>query len=366
MKVRELFLQGVAVLFCGQQLMYEQVQVEKVVLILCVHLILYLSSQAIHTIKVKKILLSIDLLYLGGLIVYQHPFFMILALLTLVAHWHYVKYPIEKVIWLAVVIGLVLMNGQHVVANWFIYSTLAVSEVYYYLNGIQLEELKKQRTTLMGQISSLGHALEVSKQESKQTAYIAKVSERNQLAQKLHDKIGHLLAGNIMQLEAIKLIIVKDEDKGLELLARVIEGLRGGMEEVRYTLKDLKPAASESGLSQVKEILEDFRVKSGIASELAYKGDLERIGIEIWFVVLENLKETLTNFMKYSKGDRFEVKVEVMHQLIKVSFKDNGVIQSPIQSGLGLRGIEERTLGIGGKLILNTDNGFETIMLIKR
>lgn len=366
MKGRESFLQGLAVLFCGQNVLGGQVSIEQVILLLSIHLIIYLSSQVVHTVAVKKILLSVDMAYLSVLVIGQYPIFMILLILVLLAYWCDISNPMEKVILLVGILGIGFINIQHILVNWFIYSVLTISEICHYWDRSKLEAFNKQRTILMGQISSLGHAVEASKQEKKQTAYITKVSERNQLAQKLHDKIGHLLAGNVMQLEAIKLIIIKDQAKGLELMTRVIESLRGGMEEVRYTLKELKPAASESGLSQVKGILEGFREKSGIVSELIYKGDLERISLDIWFVIQENLKETLTNFMKYSNGDQFEVKIEVLHQLIKVSFKDNGFIKGPIKSGLGLIGIEERTLGVGGKLILNIDNGFETIMLIKR
>lgn len=366
MKRKTLFLQVLAIIFCGQQFMESNISIGSIIPILCVHLILYLLSGMTSRSNLKKLLLFVDVLYLGSLIWIGYSFMFLMVLLTLLDLYMIPRYPIENIVLIIIVGGLSFFSLGELIHNWFIYSLLIMSSIYSYMNEVRLEQLLKEKTMLLGEVSMLGRALEESKQEKKQMAYITKVAERNQLAQKLHDKMGHLLAGNVMQLEVIKLIINKDQSKGLELLEHVIGELRSGMDEIRLTLKALKPATSESGLSRIKEILEDFKEKSGKKSELIYKGDLERIGLDLWRAIEENLGETLTNFMKYSSGDQLKVTIEVMHQVIKVTFKDNGFVKTPIVYGLGLRGIEERTLGVGGKLILNMEKGFETIMLIKR
>ncbi|MEG1296061.1 MAG: histidine kinase [Niameybacter sp.] len=366
MKQRAIFLNGLTALYCGQRLLEADLQVGKIVAILCIHLIFYLSSQMIQNPKVAKTLIIVDLVYLGSLVGVGYILLIVPLVLALMEYSCFKRGWLENVVLIMIGVSMILIGYKEILANWFIYGILIVTSLSTYWDKMKLVQLTKENTELMGKVSNLGRALEHTKKEKREMAYITKVTERNQLAQKLHDKMGHLLAGNVMQLEAIKFILVKDQTKGLELLNRVIEGLRDGMEEIRFTLKDLKPATSENGLTQVKEILEDFKEKSGITSDLLYKGDLASVGLEVWFAIHENLKETLTNFMKYSSANQFEVRIEVMHQVIKVVFKDNGVVKQPVGHGLGLIGIEERTLGIGGKIIVNTENGFETIMLIKR
>lgn len=366
MNPKSLFLQGLTTIYCIQQLLKSNLSINAIVAIICIHLILYLLSVVIQHKKLKKQLLFLDMIYVGCFIWLGHTFMLLMVLLTVVEIIYIKRNLVENVLIIILVGGLSFLGLGEFIHNWFIYSILIISSLYSYIDEVRLERTLREKTELLREVSILSRALEKSKQEKKQITYMTKVTERNQLAQKLHDKIGHLLAGNVMQLEVIKLIIGKEEEKGLKLLESVINELRGGMDEIRLTLKNLKPVASESGLSRIKELLEDFKEKSNIPSDLIYKGDLERIGLDIWIAIEDNLKETLTNFMKYSSGSHFIVHIEVMHQVIKISFRDNGLVEPPIVYGLGLRGIEERTLGVGGRLILNTDKGFETIMLIKR
>lgn len=366
MKSKSLFLQGLTTIFCIQQLLKSHLSIGAIVAIICIHLILYLLSGIIQHKGAKKLLLFLDIIYLGYFILSGYTFMFLMVLLTVVEIIYIKRNLLENVLTIILVGSLSFLGLEEFIHNWFIYSILVISSIYSYIDEVRLEGILREKTELLGEVSTLSRALEKTKQEKKQITYMTKVTERNQLAQKLHDKIGHLLAGNVMQLEVIKLIIGKEQEKGLKLLEGVINELRGGMDEIRLTLKNLKPVASESGLSRIKELLEDFKEKSNIPSDLIYKGDLERIGLDIWVAIEDNLKETLTNFMKYSSGSHFMVHIEVMHQVIKISFKDNGLVEVPIVYGLGLRGIEERTLGVGGRLILNTNKGFETIMLIKR
>ena len=366
MNPKFLFLQALTSIYCIQQFLKSNLSINAIVAIICIHLILYLLSVVIQHKKLKKQLLFLDMIYLGYLIWLDHTFMLLMILLTVVEIIYIKRNLVENILIIILVGGLSVLGLGEFIHNWFIYSILVISSLYSYIDKVRLESTLREKTELLGEVSILSRALEKSKQEKKQITYMTKVTERNQLAQKLHDKIGHLLAGNVMQLEVIKLIIGKEEEKGLKLLENVINELRGGMDEIRLTLKNLKPVASESGLSRIKELLEGFKEKSNIPSNLIYKGDLERIGLDIWVAIEDNLKETLTNFMKYSSGSHFIVHIEVMHQVIKISFRDNGLVERPIVYGLGLRGIEERTLGVGGRLILNTDKGFETIMLIKR
>lgn len=367
MKNSYIFLQLFGSVYCGERLMNAYgFDIYHVVSLMCIHLILYLISVVIAQTPKKEIILGIDLAYLtivllaGNYEIYMLLFLVALEFLNLECH------AVKK----ASVVGLTTLMGViflfTIKDNWFIYSVFLIIGIFIYFNEERLTQLTDTRDTLIEQVSSLNKSLEVLKQEKKQTTYITQITERNKLAQQLHDKVGHLLAGNVMQLEAVKIILPVDEAKGMACIDQIADSLRAGMEEIRYTLKELKPASSESGLSQVKGLLQDFKERTGITPKLVYKGDLESIDLERWHVIGENLKETMTNFIKYSKADIFEVSIEVLNKIIKVRFKDNGHIHKPITKSLGLMGIEERTLGIDGKLIINTENGFETIMLLKR
>ena len=90
---------------------------------------------------------------------------------------------------------------------------------------------------------------------------------------------------------------------------------------------------------------------------VTYTGSLDVISHLQWKIIIDNIKESLTNTLKYSKATMINVKLEVMNRLVKVEVIDNGKGTYSIKKGMGLSGMEERTENAGGKLILDGSNG---------
>ena len=47
------------------------------------------------------------------------------------------------------------------------------------------------------------------------------------------------------------------------------------MEDIRITLKEIKPVAEEVGINEIKVLLEEKLKYSGVTYSFTYKGDLE-------------------------------------------------------------------------------------------
>ncbi|WP_236687231.1 histidine kinase [Geobacillus sp. ZGt-1] len=56
------------------------------------------------------------------------------------------------------------------------------------------------------------------------------MEERNRLSQRIHDQIGHSLAGALIQMEAAKRLMDGDRDKAKQLLENAIHISKEGME----------------------------------------------------------------------------------------------------------------------------------------
>ncbi|WP_051623682.1 sensor histidine kinase [Clostridium hydrogeniformans] len=201
---------------------------------------------------------------------------------------------------------------------------------------------------------------------NRQIYYTSKLEERNKIAQNLHDKLGHTISGSLMQLEAINILIDKDKDKAKEMLKVITGVLREGMDDIRGTLRDLKPNKEEVGFNRAKLMLEEFSYKSQIKTTLSYTGDLQVIDYDIWNVVIENLREILTNTMKYSKATNLGCRIVILNKLIKIEIKDNGIGTKAFKKGVGIMGIEERVATLNGKVIFHGSDGFSTVMLFER
>ena len=69
-----------------------------------------------------------------------------------------------------------------------------------------LYTLKKANERLRDKNDELIYRLNASSEYETQIRYLSQLEERNSLAQKIHDRVGHTIAGSIIQLEAAGLI----------------------------------------------------------------------------------------------------------------------------------------------------------------
>lgn len=198
-----------------------------------------------------------------------------------------------------------------------------------------------------------------------QALYTKDLEIRNELAGKVHDRVGHTIAGSIMQLEACKIVLNSgDKEKTCNMINNTIGVLRSGMNEIRKTLREIRPLDEQIGINKVKLLLEEKVQDTGFNFSLDYKGDMEKIDKEQWMFILDFIMETSTNTLKYSKGNHIGVKIEAFNKMCKTQISDNGVGCKYIKKGIGLKSIEENALKLGGNILINSNEGFEVILLI--
>ncbi len=331
-----------------------------------VHLILYLMMRLRSQGGLKCFLYVLDIMLLAGAAFFVNSGFWIMAAAVNAEFTSRYKQEVmlltTSVLLVFLIIlqpGLIIEQGTLLVLVIIVLGTLSKYEEK--INGF-----KKTNEQLRDKLNKANRKIEYVQKEVSQIEEATKIQERNILVQKLHDKIGHTLAANIMQLEAAKIILHTSQEDALKMLEGTIQNLRSGMDDIRGTLREIKPEQSELGINQIKYILDELSRNSLVETEFSFEGDLSAISLNVWHVIAQNLRETVTNLLKYSKADRLRVKIEVFHKIIKVQFKDNGEPQAYFEKGLGLMGIEERTQSINGRLVINTNEGFETLMIINR
>ena len=226
------------------------------------------------------------------------------------------------------------------------------------LKYIDLEE--KQRNT----IYKLNNKLVKERDMQEQILYTARLEERNQISTRLHDKIGHTISGTLLQLEAIKIILDEDKDKGYSMLDICTDNLREGMNDIRMTLRNIKPKEEELGINRIKKILDEKIKGTRIIGKVSYKGDLDKISSKVWLLFIQGITELSTNSIKYSSCDLITINIEVLKKFIKLEIRDNGQGCQNIKKGIGINSLEDKINGMEGKIIISGDNGFSVIILI--
>lgn len=190
------------------------------------------------------------------------------------------------------------------------------------------------------------------------------LQDKARLSQELHDKLGHRINGSIYQLEACRAISSSDQKKSEEILKRVIDSLRTGMDEIRELLRRERPDSKRVTLLQLTSLCNDCREQYGISANLSITGDSERIDEKTWRVILDNCCEAVTNSLKYSWCDKIDIEISILNKLLRCCISDNGKGCENITDGMGIQGMKQRIASTGGIIDINGTDGFTINMLI--
>ncbi|MFL6555525.1 MAG: sensor histidine kinase [Bacillus sp. (in: firmicutes)] len=228
----------------------------------------------------------------------------------------------------------------------------------------RLMENEGQIDSMRKRLQKLTKNINENTEYIRQSEYTFKLEERNRISQEIHDQIGHTMTGALFQMEAAKRLMETDQQKATELLQNAINISKEGIENIRLTLKNMKPPTEQVGIHRLKLLIDDFNAMQQIKTILTHEGNLDIIMPIQWKIIHENVTEALTNTMKYSHATQVSVDLKVLNKMIRVEVKDNGAGTATIKKGLGIIGMEERTASVNGKMIVDSSDGFSVTTLL--
>jgi len=194
------------------------------------------------------------------------------------------------------------------------------------------------------------------KKGKEKSIHIAILTERNRIAKKLHDAIGHTLTSSILQVESIK--IISGEKHILEKLNILQNTLTKGMEEIRNSIHNLYNESLD-----LKEQIEKLCTNvPNIDVELIYRIE-DDLSYDMKFDILSVIREGITNCIKHSNADKLKITLLDQPKFYSITIKDNGSMfdEKSLRStkGIGLLSIKEIAEKYGGFLSYGFDNGFK-------
>jgi two-component system sensor histidine kinase UhpB len=185
--------------------------------------------------------------------------------------------------------------------------------------------------------------LEEERRESGRRALRAQEGERARIAGGLHDEVGQVLTGVLLQLEG--------EARSEETKAAV----RQALEEVRRIARELRPEMLDQlGLvSALTELSRKFAA-SGLRIERRFADDLPPLSDEAELTVYRVAQESLTNVARHAQASRVEVALERGAGSVVLRVVDDGRGMDEAAAAAnghgGLRGMRERAVLAGGAL----------------
>lgn len=223
-------------------------------------------------------------------------------------------------------------------------------------------------------LQSLAHQAAIAIENARlyeQARQLAVVEERNRLARELHDSATQSLYGVTMFAEAAaRLLRTGETERAAEHLREVRETAQEALQEMRLLIFELRPPILEKeGLvAALQTRLETVEGRSGLRIEFNADG-VGDLPVEIEEGLYRIAQEALNNALKHARAHTVSINLCQDQQSVILEIADDGVgfdpIATPGKGGLGLGGMKERALLLGGRLTVSSKPGEGTTVRVE-
>jgi two-component system sensor histidine kinase UhpB len=193
--------------------------------------------------------------------------------------------------------------------------------------------------------------VEHERAESGRRALQAQEAERARLARELHDELGQLLTGVVLQLEGVRAGAAPEQRDDV---AEIQETVREGVQAVREIAQGLRPPAlDEFGLrASLVALVVGFGERSGLRVRQTIDPDLPALDREAELAVYRVAQEAMTNVARHARAENVRLALERHDGVVVLSVCDDGcgIETRHLRSAAGLAGMRERALLVGGSL----------------
>lgn len=228
----------------------------------------------------------------------------------------------------------------------------------------QIEQRNKLQLTMEDldrKTRELTRAYEKLKHSSEELEEMTIIEERNRIAREIHDTVGHTLTTVLVEIEAGKRLIDKNNDLAKEKLELAQGQVRNGLDNIRGSVRMLKKGEDvldfiPSIISLINETMKhtevqiEYEIEEGIEIPQTIGKSLYRI-----------LQEGITNGIKHGKATTFYLKIHTIQgengRDIQLILKDNGIGTDSIIESFGLISIRERISKFGGNVVFYSEKG---------
>lgn len=209
---------------------------------------------------------------------------------------------------------------------------------------------------VVGSFNRMLDRLEGERQESARRVLAAQEAERIGIARDLHDEVGQVLTGVLLQLNVIADTAPKHRDE----IDEAKRAVRSALEEVRRISSELRPEMLEHlGLvSALTELSRSFQRGSGVEVERRFEPSLPTLSDDSELAVYRVAQESLTNIARHAQARHVRIGLESGPGRVVLRVVDDGRGFSgvPEENG-GLRSMRERSLLVGGALAIKPAAG---------
>lgn len=202
--------------------------------------------------------------------------------------------------------------------------------------------------------------------------------ERKTIAREIHDHLNaEVIAARLEAQRIVTLTENNSSDDSIEEInkrAHAVIALTSNLYKIaREIIRKLRPEIIDAlGLcGAVEEMIRHYdALHPGCRFSFEHKGDFSNLSDDLSITVYRLIQEALSNIVKHSGAKTAFVTLHSLaedHSLLKLSVSDDGVgfDMNTTEPGIGLIGMRERVLVLGGQLTIRTAPGTGTSITIE-
>lgn len=226
----------------------------------------------------------------------------------------------------------------------------------------------------LGLLEAVGAGIGIAIENSRltlQAQRLAILEERERIGRDLHDGIIQSIYATGLILDFLRPLIEEDPETALDRLDHAIKDLNEIMKDIRAYIMDLQPSRIQSNdlSASLQEIAREFRVNSLVEIDLKIDPDLaQSINKRVADAFFHISREALTNISKHAEASKIWVNLRRLNGEVSLQIIDNGQgfdAENVRRTGHGLRNMEERTRHVNGDLIISSNPGEGTSIMVR-
>lgn len=207
----------------------------------------------------------------------------------------------------------------------------------------------------------------------------AVLEERNRMAREIHDTLAQGFTGVLMQLEAAKLRLPGEPQRGEAHIETAREIARQGLAEARRSAHALRPLALERQdlAGALASMARQLSVEQQTDVHFQTQGPSLPLPADVADHLLRIAQEAVNNALRHARATRIDIELAFSDRALRLYVQDDGhgipgtegvaiAPQLRQQNGIGLAGMRERAALIGAQISVTSEAGRGTRVEVTR
>jgi len=215
------------------------------------------------------------------------------------------------------------------------------------------------------------------------TETISRLTERQRIAEILHDNLGHELTAAHLSLRAYQTLIENNKpDQAQKALQKAEDKVGNALNQLKDSIRYIEPA-QDTGFNDLTGLIDNYIYPINFT----HSGPVLNLKPYIWQLILKSVKEALTNITKHAHPKTINITFEVTDYIVRLVIENDGLGTGARSgagagagagaglvaaggwgdvevSGHGLRYMRSRLEAINGSLSVQRRDTFKLIIII--